>query len=175
MDPVFSSVLRATLALLFASALVHKLRDFPRFVANVEDYEVAPRAFAGWIACAVAAGEAGATGALVLGGSFAPLVGLALLAAYSTAIGVNLARGRRDIDCGCSGPGGHRIGPGLLARNGLIGFAALLALVPATDRPLGALDVASIGFAVAFATFAWSAAGQLAAHPPSSSRERIPT
>lgn len=175
MDPVFTVVLHASLSLLFAGALVHKLRDLPRFVAIVEDYEIGPRAFAGFFAYAVAAGEAGAAIAFGLGLSFAPFLGLVLIVAYSTAIGVNLARGRRDIDCGCGGPGGHRIGPGLLARNALLAIAALLSLVPPTDRPMGAFDIATVGFAVAFVAFAWSAAGRLASLPLSSSRERIPT
>ena len=45
----------------------------------------------------------------------------ALLAAYGAAIGVNLARGRRHIDCGCVGPAARRpIGGWLVARNGVL-------------------------------------------------------
>lgn len=175
MDPVVSIVLHACLAWLFASALLHKLRDLPRFVAIVEDYEIAPRGLAAPLACAVAAGEGGAAIAFAVGGAFAPVVGLTLIAAYSLAVGVNLARGRRDIDCGCGGPSGHRIGPALLLRNALLALAALLALVPPTGRALGALDFATVGFAVGFLALAWSAAGHLASLPASPSHERIPT
>ncbi len=175
MDPVLAIVLRSALALLFASALAHKLRDLPRFVAIVEDYEIGPRALARPLALGVALGEAGAAIAFALGLAFAPLLGLALIGTYSAAIGVNLARGRRDIDCGCGGPEGHRLGPELLVRNGLLALAAVLALVPTTDRALGALDATTIALALIFVALAWSAAGRLASLHAGSSRERIPS
>ena len=44
-----------------------------------------------------------------------------LLALYAGAMAVNLARGRRDLDCGCAGPGVRRpVGEGLLIRNGAL-------------------------------------------------------
>ena len=175
MDPVPWVVLHASLSLLFAGALIHKVRDWPRFVAIVEDYEIGPRALARPLACAVAAAEAGAAIALGMGLRVAPVLGLLLIVAYSAAIGVNLARGRSEIDCGCGGPGGQRIGPGLLVRNAMLAIAALAALVPPADRPLGGLDVVTIGFAVVFVAIAWSTAGRMASLPTTVSRERIPT
>ena len=123
MDPVLAIVLRWALALLFASALVHKLRDMARFIATVEDYEIGPRPAARPLAFVVALGGASAALGFLFGFGFAPLLGLALIGTYSAAIGVNLARGRRHIDCGCGGPNGHRLGPELLARNALLGLA----------------------------------------------------
>lgn len=175
MDPAFGLVLRASLALLFGSALVHKLVDLPRFAAIVQDYEIGPRSWVRFFALLVPAAEGATATAFLLDSFLAPWLGFGLLTAYSVAIGVNLARGRRDIDCGCGGPGGQRIGPGLLIRNALLAVAVLLTLVPTTARSLGPLDFVTVAFTVVSLALAWSAAGRLFSLPDASSSERIPT
>lgn len=50
-----------------------------------------------------------------------------LLVVFSGAIGINLARGRRDLSCHCGGVlGDHRISWWLVARNGLLLLATVL-------------------------------------------------
>lgn len=65
-----------------------------------------------------------------------------LLSLYSIAIGLNLARGRRSIECGCAGPGQRQeLSGGLLLRNMalvLISFASALTVQP---RFFGGLDI----------------------------------
>ena len=176
MDPVLTVVLRTSLGLLFAAAFVHKLRDLPRFVAIVDDYRLVPGALIRPVALAVPVAECATAIAMLAGASFAPIAALAAIAAYSIAIGINLARGRRDIDCGCGGPGGQRIGPGLLVRNAGLALVALLLFVPSTERAIGFVDIATMIAAVAFVVLAGSAVARLASLPESSSiRERIPT
>ncbi len=147
MDPAIHVALRLSLALLLLGAFRHKVRDVAGFRAAVADYRILPA----WATTAGAAlllvGELGIGIALLvpgLGGS-AALAAAALLTLYSVAIGVNLLRGRRDIDCGCSGPGARRsLGEGLLVRNAvLVGWAALCA-VPTSGRPLVWLDALTV-------------------------------
>jgi hypothetical protein len=74
---------------------------------------------------------------------------VALMVAYAAAIGVNLARGRRHIDCGCAGPRARRpIGAGLVVRNALLAAVALAALAPVHARPLVWVDALTVSGAV---------------------------
>ena len=135
-------VLRAALALLFASAAWHKLRDLagvPRGAARLSPaaapslVPVAAPALAG-AELAVAVGAAGA-GA---GARRRRCGALALLALYAVAIAVNLARGRRDDRLRLRRPGARQpLSEWLLARNALLVAAALSALGRAAPRPLG--------------------------------------
>ncbi|HEX2483833.1 MAG TPA: MauE/DoxX family redox-associated membrane protein, partial [Myxococcota bacterium] len=127
LDPAFALALRAALALLFGAAALHKLRDPAAFRTSLEAYGVLPAATAGAGAALVVAAEVAAAAHLVgaapaQGGPAAaagPLLAAALLAVYGAAIAWNLARGRRELDCGCLGPAGRQPLSGwLVARNG---------------------------------------------------------
>ena len=167
-DPVVALALRASLALLLAGGALAKLRDLPGFAAAVAGYRLLPAALArpaavGFVAAelALAAGlwipqlrEASALGAA------------ALLTLYGVAIAANLARGRRDIDCGCGGPLGRQtLSEGLVARNLLLAAAALAGALPVAPRPLAWLDALTLAAAVAAAAALYAAAGALLARP----------
>lgn len=142
-DPVVSGILRAALAWVFAQAALHKLRDASGFTAIVRGYRLVPEAAAPIVTAALVPCECVAVAALVLPGlapAGAAMVAL-LLVVYSIAIGINLARGRRDVDCGCLGPGHRQTLSGwLLVRNAaLLGISVAVAL-PVSTRPLGWLD-----------------------------------
>jgi hypothetical protein len=69
-----------------------------------------------------------------------------LLGTYALAIAWNLLRGRRHIDCGCSGPGGRRtLGEGLVFRNVCLLAAAGVAGLPVAARPWVWLDAVTAG------------------------------
>lgn len=102
-DPLVTTFLRSFLALLFAGAALSKLRHQEEFVGVVRNFRLMPEALAApvaavlpWLELAVAAGllvdpalpyaAAGATGLLVL---------------FAIAMAINVARGRKAIDCGC--------------------------------------------------------------------------
>jgi hypothetical protein len=162
-DPVVDLVLRGALAVLFASAAVHKLRDVAAFREIVRAYRLVPDAAIA-AAPAIAVGEL-AVAALVMlpsARSSAPLAAASLLTLYSTVIAVNLARGRRSIDCGC-GPLGARqpISEWLVARNAVLVVAALLTLRTPVPRALVWVDGLTIAGAVAVLAAAWSAAHTL--------------
>jgi hypothetical protein len=166
MDPVVAGVARLGLATLFAVSLLHKLRDPAVFRASVRGYELLPPRLVPASAWLLIGSEGLAAmgllwpGADPLGGSMA----LALLALYSTAVGINLARGRRDIDCGCLGPALRQpLSAWLLLRNGLLMLAAAALLMSPGARAIHWLDRLTILGGLAMVVLLWSAVHELAA------------
>ena len=107
MDPTVDVVLRVSLALLLLEAAAHKARDLGRFRATLAAYRVLPAAWTSPAATSVVAAELATAGALVgpVPRALGSVAAAVLLLVYAAAIGANLARGRRHIDCGCSGRG----------------------------------------------------------------------
>jgi uncharacterized membrane protein YphA (DoxX/SURF4 family) len=168
-DPVFAWVARLSLALLFGTAALHKARDLPVFAATLRDYRILPDALAPIAARCLVAVELGLLAAL-LTPALDPLGAagcVVVLGAYSSAIALNLARGRRHIDCGCLGPAQRQaLSPWLLTRNGLLALGALLLLLPLATRPVSWLDAASILGGVGMLALLWNAAHQLGSVSP---------
>jgi len=167
LDPIVSWILRLALAALFATAAAHKLRDFLGFRETLAEYEILPRTMllpasiglvvsegliaidlaTGWITNAFvgatigALASAGAEGSVNSGVPWAGLAAALLLALYGAAIGINLLRGRSEIDCGCLGPAVHQpLSSWLLVRNAILATGALLASLPLSNRDLQAVD-----------------------------------
>jgi hypothetical protein len=169
MDPVFDSTLRAALALLFLVAAAHKLRDLGRFRATLADYRVLPGGLVAPAAALVVAAELGvATALAVPAGRALGFAGAAgLLAVYAAAIAVNLVRGRRHIDCGCTGPAARRrISGWLVARNAVLALVALAGLLPVVPRPLVWVDALTVAAATATLAALYAAADRLLALAP---------
>src|SRR5579862_3877358 len=152
-DPAVGALLAGAFALLFASASLHKLLDLKHFAAVFRAYEVLPPALAR-LSPLLPILEL-TVGAALLVGPFrngAAAAGVMLLFTYALAIGINLARGRRDLSCGCGGPNDRRaIAAWMVWRNLLL--AALLGtmLLPWGSRPMGAADTLTIGAGTAVA------------------------
>lgn len=168
-DPVVSRTIAATLAVVFAVAAWHKLRDLRAFAGAVAAYEIAPVRFAGTIAVGLAGVEAVAAALAFVAPlrSAAVAAFVALLLLYAGAMALALARGRRELDCGCFGPArGRPVGPALVLRN--LGLAALgaLALAPESARPLVGLDVATGCLATAAALLLLASLDQALANAP---------
>jgi hypothetical protein len=151
LDPAPACVIAAALAALFATAAWHKARALAEFGAVLSAYRVLPDGLARALAPVVPVAEAALAGALVAAVAwpaarpFAAFGSAALLAAYAAAIGLNLARGRRELDCGCSGPGQRRpIAGWMIVRNVLLGLGALALALPWAPRPLGMLDAPTV-------------------------------
>jgi hypothetical protein len=173
LDPALEATLRGGLALLLGAAALHKLRGPAAFRAALAEYGVLPAAAAGAGAALVVAAEAAAALALVAPAFAAepalrragPLLAAALLALYAAAIAWNLARGRRDLDCGCLGPGQRQPLSGwLVARNLLLAACALACLLPGAARPPIWLDGLTVAAATALGALVWSAAHQALAN-----------
>jgi hypothetical protein len=149
LDPAIGILIVASLALLFASAAVHKLRDLRRFDEIFTAYGLMP-AIPGvrisWMVplleMAVAAGLA-----VKVSRRYAGVLGIIMLSGYAAAIAVNLRRGHRDLACGCGGPDERRtIAAWMVWRNALIVLAAAAVFAPWTARQLNLTDGITIAF-----------------------------
>lgn len=152
LDPALQIALRGAAALLFGFAAAHKLRSKTGFQEQLRAYGLLPEAMlVPSVAALIALETAIAIGCVLPATArVACLAGALLLALYSAAIGINLARGRRAIDCGCGGPGGARPLRGdLIARNTLVAALLCVAALSPSPRALVWLDAATIGCAIA--------------------------
>jgi hypothetical protein len=150
-DPVIGALLAGSFALLFAGAALHKLLAPARFYAAFSAYRVVPQGLAR-LSAVVPLLELTVAAALLVRGSRAGAAasGVALLLSYAAAIAINLARGRRDLACGCGGPNDrHPIAAWMVWRN--LGLAGLLGVcvLPWSSRPLAGADALTIGLGTA--------------------------
>ena len=175
LDPALAWTLRLSLALLLAAAASQKLREPAAFAAAVDGYHLTPSWAAAPLAAALLLGEIVAAGLLVMPSvhSSGALLTAALLALYAAAMAINLGRGRRDLDCGCGGPGTRRpVSGALVLRNLVVASAALPLLLPAGDRTLGWIDAITVLAATGSAVALWNAIGRLEANRPAVARVR---
>lgn len=163
LDPAVGVLLLACFALLFVSSAVHKLRDPGHFAEVLRAYEVLPEGAVRFATLAPLAELAVAAGLLPGTTRFgAGLGGSALLGVYACAIAVNLARGRRDLACGCGGPDDARaIAPWMVVRNLMLALLLGIALVPWKTRPLLPVDALTVAGGAAVATLLYMSLDQL--------------
>ncbi len=164
MDPALALMLRLSLAWLLGWAAAHKLRDLTGFRVVLSEYRLVPELATGLTAVfAVSAEGLIALGYLVPAwSSAAGAAGACLFALYAAAIGVNLARGRSHIDCGCFGPARDEpISPALVGRNLLLATASAACLWPTGARSLVWLDAITIAGGVLFLGASYAAANRL--------------
>ena len=169
MDPVVAYVIRGVLALVLLVACAHKLRAPRAFVDTLRGYEIVPRALAAWVAIPVVAAELALGVALLVSDAarIATLGAVTLLLTYAAAISVNLIRGRRDIDCGCSGAAARQSLSGwLVLRNACLAAAGLATLAPTSPRVLGTMDLLTIVLGVGVLYALYAAANLLLAYAP---------
>jgi Methylamine utilisation protein MauE len=125
-DPVVGAIICGSCALLFAVAGAHKLRRRPEFAATLAGYQVLPARLVSPASLLVPILECLIAAGLLIPSAceWAAFAGAALLAVYAAAMGLNLLRGRRQLDCGCLGPrGGGVISGALVWRNILVALA----------------------------------------------------
>lgn len=139
LDPVAAIALSLLLSYVLVDAGLHKLRDRLRYGAIIDGYRLLPSGVGARIALPLGALEAGLGALLLLPLTREPAIAAAalLIAIYFLGIALNLARGRRDIDCGCGAPDqAQRLSPALLLRNALLVAVALSLLVTPAASPL---------------------------------------
>ena len=142
-DPLINGLLACALALLFGGAALHKLKDAPRFHAQLDAYHLLPSSLvkpAGWLFAGVEAMLALA----LLWPDPRPYAGAAavvMLSVYAGAMAINLWRGRTHIDCGC-GDSPVLLSPWLLVRNGLLILCAATLILSTSERNLSWADLA---------------------------------
>ena len=117
------------LSYLFVVGGWHKLADASYFQGVITDYQILPMSWSPWLARSLPLVELGAGIGLLIPALRIPalIVVTLLLTGYSAAIALNILRGRRDLDCGCAGPGqAQTISGWMLGRNLLLITLALL-------------------------------------------------
>ena len=131
--------IRTLIALVFMSAAIGKMRNWPIFQGVVANYRLLPQVLVGPVTYGLPPAEA-AIGATLPTGLLAPWAEAAaalLLGAFAVAMGINLLRGRRHIDCGCfQGTLKQPLSWTLVSRNALL----VLLLVAAGAAPSGPAD-----------------------------------
>lgn len=138
-DPIVQIVAALVLSCVFVTAGFHKCQAPAEFAAALSNYKLLPAALNRQCVYLLPVAEI-ITGVALLIPAVTQLAAVAagaLLTMYMFAIGVNLLRGRRNIDCGCGGPQQRQtISEWMIARNGLLLFLAALAGAPVQPRPL---------------------------------------
>jgi hypothetical protein len=173
LDPAVGILTTASVALLFASAGAHKLRDLGRFDEIFSAYGLMPaitRLRISWVVplleIAVAAGLA-----VKISRPYAGALGIIMLSGYAAAIAVNLRRGHRDLACGCGGPDERRpIAAWMVWRNACIALAAAAVFAPWADRHLSLTDGFTIAFGLPTIALVYLCADQLLGNAQRSAR-----
>ncbi len=152
--------IRWFMALVFMTAAVGKMRHWREFSGVLANYRLLPTAFVTPLAYALPPVEAALSVALLAAGRSAvpALTAMILLALFSAAIAINLARGRRDIDCGCFQTHlKQTLRWALVARNaGLIALLAVLAASAASDGSAASAWVTASSASPGVTTHGWA-------------------
>jgi hypothetical protein len=143
LDPAIGYLLISAFSLMYFEAAYHKWSGVQRFSAVLTSYQLLPLSATAVAALLIPCLESGVAIGLWLPSCRATvtLIGISLFILYAFAIALNLYRGRRDLDCGCSGPFDRRpIAPWMVVRN--VVFAGLLATsqYPWQDRDWTPVD-----------------------------------
>ena len=159
LDPAFGYLIVAGIALLFASAGAHKLRDLARFADAFAAYRMLPDALARRLAWLIPVLELSVAASLLWEPSrrTAVIAGIILLIAYASGLSVNLLRGRRDLDCGCGSARDRRaIAAWMVWRNLILAAAAGISLLPWPPRSFVLTDLLTVmgGLAVGATLYA---------------------
>jgi Methylamine utilisation protein MauE len=101
--PEVTIAIRTLVALVYLAAAFGKMRHWPVFQGVISNYRLLPDFLVAPVAYVLPPVEALLGATLLLGLAFPwPEVGAAaLLLLFAAAMGINLRRGRRHIDCGC--------------------------------------------------------------------------
>lgn len=140
-DPVAVGAVVGALALVLFAAAWHKVTQAEVFAAALQAYELVP------VGAVIGLGRALPVVEAAIGiGMLVPLTRppaliafAALMLLYAGAMGVNLLRGRRQIDCGCGGES-HPLSWALVLRNAVLAALALAVSGPPSQRGFEWLD-----------------------------------
>lgn len=166
LDPVITLLASLCGALLFGASAVNKGRAPEAFAAAVDEYQLLPAASVAFVALALVQLETAVCAALIWPAArpFGAIAGMALLLLYALAMAINLARGRRDLDCGC-GVERRTIAGWMITRN--VALAALLVIpsLPVTGRAMTATDYATVAGALVVCALLYASLEMLLPRP----------
>ncbi len=168
-DPALQHTAALALFLVFAGAAVTKMAAWTELPGVVRNFRLLPAALVAPASWALPPLEL-ALALAVLAGPLRTPAGaclLLLLAAFAAAIGINLARGRSDIDCGCFASAlKQTLSWWLVLRNALLMALALLCTLPAGTRALAGTDWVTIAAGAVSLFFVYLATGYVTRRPP---------
>ncbi len=164
-DPVIELSLRLGLAFLFAAAAWHKASDRARFGATLRAYQLLPS----WLVPALTRVLPLVEASIAVGFLYPPtrqatvFAAIPLLMLYTVAIATNLARGRRDIDCGCFASSARvPLSNWLVVRNAVLLVATAVVVMPIRTRPLIWIDALTVIATLITVCLLWAAGQRLA-------------
>jgi len=151
-DPAITSLIAYAMATIFAASAAMKLRDVELFESSVANYQIVARWLEKPLAYAIPIAEASCAAALIFPrtrtGAASALI--LILAMFTGAIAINLARGRTNIDCGCFGPAlRQQLSGWLVARNDLMMALIAIATIHPASRTMTWLDLTTIALGAA--------------------------
>jgi hypothetical protein len=138
--PDAAIAIRTLIALVFLSAAIGKMRHWMIFQGVVANYRLLPQVLVVPVTCALPPAEAAIAAALPTGllAPWAEAAAALLLSAFALAMGINLLRGRRHIDCGCfQGALKQPLRWALVIRNALLVLLLGVAVAVPPGRPGG--------------------------------------
>ncbi len=147
LDPAIGFLIIIGIALLFAIAGIHKLRNLAVFTEVFVAYRVLPESAGRRLAWLIPCIELATAMALLWVPSrhSAIIAAMGLLFGYASGLGVNLARGRRELDCGCGTAGNRRsIAAWMIWRNLFLALALAIAAMPWVARPFDGFDFLTV-------------------------------
>jgi|TARA_R110000824_G_scaffold118960_14_gene272212 hypothetical protein len=156
LDPMVDLMLRGLLAAIFATAAYHKLRGRATFEGQLLAYDLLPDGLVHPASRAIALTECAVVIFLLARADNAGLCAVVLMLVYACAMGINLIRGRHDIDCGCGGADGKQVLHwALVGRNLALALCAAALMLPVDYRPALWADylLAAIAALTAFALY----------------------
>ncbi|NKB99894.1 MAG: methylamine utilization protein MauE [Pseudomonadales bacterium] len=125
---------------IFAMALKHKIGAWPRFCASLAAYKLVPDSLTKPAAGVLIILELATIVGLLFVQPLGFLIAALLFASYLIAIGVNLARGRAFIDCGC-GDEPTGLSQWLVMRNSVLVVIAAVGASMQANLTLGLLAI----------------------------------
>ncbi|MDE2261790.1 MAG: methylamine utilization protein MauE [Gammaproteobacteria bacterium] len=141
-DPSIALAARLLGALVFVAAVGGKIRHRHELAGVVANYRLLPQRLAAPAAWMIVGLECLAALSLISGLRLrtGAVLSIALLGGFALAMSINLARGRREVDCGCFQSGLRlRLSAALVARNAVLA-ASLTPLLAARAGSGGALQ-----------------------------------
>ncbi len=165
-DPLIVRTISVAFAVLFLLSAWHEFTAPEQFRESVKNYRLLPAVLISPFCMLIPVIE------LILGVGWLNAVrpvetaytSAALLALYAVSMGINLARGRIHIGCGCgvsTASAEQPLSVGLLLRNALFIAVALVTTLPPVERTLGALDYLTMVLALLATVLLYIAASQL--------------
>ena len=146
-DPAIGGLCAFSLALIFGASGVMKLRDIEIFEGSLANYQLAPTWLEKPLAYLLPMLECTAAAGLLMTSTRVAAASMVfvLLVVFTGAIAINLARGRRSIDCGCFGPAlRQELSGWLLLRNLFLMMLATTVILPTSGRAIESIDLVTI-------------------------------